>query len=274
MPTENIEMNNLRDLAFQIGINSNFVQGPAGNISYKKQSIGKAWVKKSGANLADALNQNIFMEMSLDIDLDQEISFTDESPSIEFYFHLYFSSTWVVHVHSVNAVTLAIRNDLPELLSNMGDEGFLVIDYAKPGYEIYKLIKSKIQRENTKTILLKNHGIIFFGNSACEVLNKLIKFESNFNNLFPEQIDLRREILNVGVSQYLNNGFLTPDHAVFYHSRNKSLKLKNISDQIEEALVKSLSKIPNLNLINCLNSKDVMDLLDWDLEKNRVKENK
>jgi len=269
-----MELNNLRDLAFQIGIDSNFVQGPAGNISYKNKSLGKAWVKKSGANLADALNQNIFMEMCLDTDLDQEISFTDEVPSIEFYFHLYFSSKWVVHVHSVNAVTLAIRRDLTELLSNLGDEGFLVIDYAKPGYEIYKLIKSKIQRENTNTILLKNHGIIFLGNSAHEVLDKLVNFESYFNKLLPEKINLRKEILNLGVTQYLNNGFLTPDHAVFYHSRNESMKLRNISEQIEEALVRILSKIPNFNLISFLNSKDVMELLDWDLEKNRVKENK
>ena len=76
------------------------------------------------------------------------------------------------------------------------------------------------------------------------------------------------------LNQYLNNRFITPDHAVFSLSKKMSSKLLTVSNEIDLSIAKSISKIPSFDLINFLDEANVRELIDWDLEKLRIEKNR
>ena len=121
-------------LSQQIGANPLLVQGPGGNTSIKQD--GRMWIKASGTELSDALDEDIFVAVDPDRALAELDGAGDGScrsalidsdcglrPSIETTFHALFPQRFVFHFHSVATICHAIavegRASLAEKLGGL-----------------------------------------------------------------------------------------------------------------------------------------------------------
>ena len=260
----------------KIGNDVTLTQGPGGNISMKmKRHI---LVKKSGFKMSDAMTMEIFVPLIwIRIRIISIIHFwiltnffTKKVPSIETYLHLAFPNKYVLHIHSIDSVGIAIRKDYKSLFRNFPN--ILCVDYQNPGKALFKAIKKIPDLQNAYVLVLQNHGLVLFGNSLAEIESKMSYFKSAV-----ESLNLNKPFLGPKQNHSLNQiqGFLTPDHATF------SSHLKNL-DLLEEkttfewvhdlkfALEESLKRVPALELLNVISSESGTKISNWRSEKRRI----
>ena len=251
-----------------IGRNRALTQGPGGNTSLKSGEF--IWVKSSGFNLSDAEVRPIFCAINKE-EPTKSLFDSNLQPSIESYLHAYVPHPAVIHVHSVGSIALAIRRNLKNEHFEMLDHCNLgYVEYVKPGKElgvqIHKLIGEKPQIQGA---ILKNHGIVLWGGQIKNVYKSLLKIEDRIcrklgveiNKVFSHEM---RDLLR-------DTGFLTPDHAVFstlIYSENCSLESSWIEDLIW-CLALAIGSIRADEEIQILHPREVDELLNWDLEKER-----
>ena len=121
----------LDEISTSIGLNRNLVQGPGGNTSWKS---GKSvWVKASGFQLRDALENEIFCEVDIKNPL-INLRRDNKSPSIESTLHAAIPAQFVIHIHSVASMALSCIKLLDEehydLLESLD---LAVVRYAQIG---------------------------------------------------------------------------------------------------------------------------------------------
>tara|TARA_B110000503_G_scaffold22004_1_gene33711 strand:- start:24 stop:1019 length:996 start_codon:yes stop_codon:yes gene_type:complete len=154
----------------KIGKNKLLVQGGGGNVSWKDKST--LWIKASGTNLSKAGKKNIFAAVDLH-KLQKSIKLghffekpivrnADLIPSIETYMHAVIPHKIVVHLHSIDFLSILIQKKCEIYLKTILKEyDYVFLNYVKPGGHLAKLIyKKNIKYKKINLILLKNHGII------------------------------------------------------------------------------------------------------------------
>ena len=105
-------------------------------------------------------------------------------PSIESILHALIPYRFVDHTHADAVVTISNSNRGEELISEIYGE-YLIIPYIMPGFFLAKMVynmSEKIDWETIKGIILHNHGVITFGNSAEESYNRMIDTVSLADN--------------------------------------------------------------------------------------------
>ncbi len=236
----------LSSLAVRVGARSNLVQGAGGNISFKNSDT--LWVKASGTRLKDAGRQNIFVAMDLPRTRKEVLqredlghlcfpSNTDTRmrPSIETAIHALLPHPYVLHVHSVGAISKSIsRNFVLEPSDVHFTAAVSQIGYHKPGIPLAKAILenlgSGVFPEESLLVLMGNHGMIAAGDSAQAVLDIVLEAEKVWNvapSVSASRIstdDGNVQVFSPGVldeaqRQTLLGGVLTPDEAVFLGSQ-------------------------------------------------------
>ena len=115
------ELAQLRDLSARIGGDPLLTQASSGNTSIKLDGV--LWIKASGKWMADADRYEMFVPVLLaeareqlkgnaDLVVDSTRSAAQAmSASIETFMHAVVPHRVVVHVHSVNAIAWAVRQD-------------------------------------------------------------------------------------------------------------------------------------------------------------------
>jgi rhamnose utilization protein RhaD (predicted bifunctional aldolase and dehydrogenase) len=179
------DLADLRQISARLGANPLLIQGPGGNTSVKQDEA--MWIKASGTLLAEANDRNIFVEVDLP-ELNKAIERADPKadepgefaripgglrPSIETSLHAVFPHRVVLHVHCVNTIALAVREDATERLAErLGAFDWAFVPYAKPGA---RLAASTAQARSltTNVIVLGNHGLIVAGESATKAAELL-----------------------------------------------------------------------------------------------------
>jgi len=168
------EIDNLIELSKKI---SKFVVGAEGNVStsYEEGII----IKGSGKSLSNPTpNDFVYVKG------DEYVG--DLKPSMEYRFHDWIINNlnvkYVSHTHPSNTLKIlcsknsddfAIKRLFPDQVVFNGDVS-CVVEYFNPGDDLYygviNSVKSYIKKNNKppKLILLKNHGIITFGNTIQE----------------------------------------------------------------------------------------------------------
>lgn len=294
---------------FSVGIN--YVQGAGGNISFKSE--GSLTIKASGTRFSDASTTNIFVNLPLEQtrllvleseDLSSLVEGTSRRrPSIETAIHALLPHKYVIHVHSVGAISRAVTHEISKSIEEIKDLGIvLTIPYAKPGIPLANQILSSLDRENGSDVfpfigLLSNHGLIVASedeNNAIEIIKTI---ENRWNKI--ESLPLERGLRNGGWIEiappgtlnefqtiFLSGGVLTPDEAVFLgpvpFSRGKLTQSKVcIEDDgsvwAEESLGHDAIEIAKSFLYVALNfdtnnfpqyltDEDISQLLHWDAE--------
>jgi rhamnose utilization protein RhaD (predicted bifunctional aldolase and dehydrogenase) len=275
-----------------VGQNIDLVQASGGNTSWKTGTV--AWIKGSGKRLKDALSEDIFSIVDFGSHSEDEIAaledFSDLSsngitPSIEANFHILLKSEFVTHLHSLGAVSIGVSSEETRL--KLSNNHIRFIPYARPGVDLAQEICA-IDWEQKDSLVLENHGVIFFDSSTSEIERKIQRFENTVKSFF-EGIQINPELPDW--IKILTGGVLTPDEAVFLGkkpfvvseiSTKESVAVNSLgellypqnfsSDRIELAnfYVRVAKLIEKKTQVTYLPPDEVESLLGWEKEKIRI----
>jgi rhamnose utilization protein RhaD (predicted bifunctional aldolase and dehydrogenase) len=241
----------IRKMCADLGNDPLMVQGAGGNVSWKEKDT--LWIKGSGAWLASALDEDIFVPVHLK-QLQEELAnqcFDVKPktvgehplrPSIETILHALMPQHIVVHLHAINPLSYLVAKNCEDtvraICQKTGIKGAFV-SYHKPGPQLAKAIHGALKDQpKANIIFLKNHGIVIGGDSVEEIDMLLILINAAFP---PRQSALQeslmvgevltspiksympfgdKEVQNLAFNKYLfnrlkNDWVLFPDHAVF-----------------------------------------------------------
>lgn len=170
-----VELDQLRNLSARVGSNPLLVQAAGGNTSLKVSEI--IWIKASGTWLKDANARDIFVPLDHAAILNSlrhndpscetcadfirsDLNATGLRPSIETTVHALMPQRVVLHVHCVNTIAWAIREDAKARLSErLRDFAWMFIPYARPGLPLANAIASN-QQPGVDVLILGNHGLV------------------------------------------------------------------------------------------------------------------
>jgi rhamnose utilization protein RhaD (predicted bifunctional aldolase and dehydrogenase) len=185
------EFHALRKLSAALGSDPLRTQGAGGNTSIKRDGV--MWIKASGTWLADALTHDITTPVLLE-PLRKAIGYRDPRaaavsdfvdsaanlsglrPSIETSVHAIMPLPVVVHIHCVNTIALAVRDDgeplVHERLRPHADVSLAFVPYRKPGLPLAQAIAEWLT-EITNVLVLANHGLVVAGETVAEVADRI-----------------------------------------------------------------------------------------------------
>ncbi len=189
---------NLDDLELRVytsrllGSNNNLVLHGGGNTSVKIG--GTLYVKGSGWDLATIKKEGFSPVKTIELiklleyerlsDKDmvkyQKDALLDKNapnPSIEAILHALIPYKFVDHTHADSIVTISNSNRGEELIKKLYKD-YIIVPYVMPGFLLAKMvynITEEIDWDNIKGIILHNHGIFTFSNSAKESYDNMIE---------------------------------------------------------------------------------------------------
>ena len=103
------------------------------------------------------------------------------SPSVETILHAALPFKFVDHTHADAVVTITNTSNGEERIKEIYGDRVVIIPYVMPGFDLAKdVVKIFAQQssENTEGMILMNHGIFTFGNSAKESYDRMIDLVS------------------------------------------------------------------------------------------------
>lgn len=164
----------LKQLSATLGSDPLLVQAAGGNTSIKQEGV--MWIKASGTWLQDATTKDIFVPLNLaalskalqedspDCEsclpfVQQDLNTLGLRPSIETSVHGLMPQRVVLHVHCVNTIAWAIREDAEIQLSRrLHGFNWSFIPYARPGLQLARAISQNL-KPSSNVIVLQNHGL-------------------------------------------------------------------------------------------------------------------
>ncbi len=180
----NFELNALRELSARLGSNPLLSQASSGNISYK--SDDSLWIKASGKWMIHAEDEDFLVSVELArakrcLREDTAIPETEDRgsrlfrASIETAMHVVLPQRVVIHVHSVNAISWAVREDGPsQLNTRLAGLHWQWIPYTPSGVFLARKIEDALIRcPHTNVFVLGNHGLVVCENS-CRSAEQLL----------------------------------------------------------------------------------------------------
>jgi len=174
----NEDLSPLLKLAGRVGCNPLLTQASTGNISLKLD--GTLWIKASGKWLADASGGKILIPLDLATvraSIRQNIEPAELYPnaSIETAMHVTLPHRVVLHVHSVNTIAWAVREDAAaQLESRLKGLRWQWVPYVASGLPLAREIRRALSaRPDTDVLVLGNHGLAL-GAKDCQATENLL----------------------------------------------------------------------------------------------------
>ena len=106
-------------------------------------------------------------------------------PSVETLLHAIIPFTWIDHTHADAVVTLTNTIEGNELIRKIYGERLLVIPYVMPGFKLARKVLEMtklVDWRKFEGMVLLNHGIFSFGDTACESYERMIELVSMAEN--------------------------------------------------------------------------------------------
>jgi rhamnose utilization protein RhaD (predicted bifunctional aldolase and dehydrogenase) len=183
------ELASLRAFSACLGRNPLLVQASAGNTSTKID--GTLWIKSSGKWLRTAELEDIFVavpivDVKLALDRNTDVISTYRTASgerlrssIETSMHAVLPHRVIAHLHSVNTIAWAVREDGRMQLSlHLRGLNWEWIRYVPSGCPLAREIEQGLSRSpDTNIFVLENHGLVICGDSCSEVQQLLFEVE-------------------------------------------------------------------------------------------------
>lgn len=265
-----------------LGQNDSLVLHGGGNTSVKSKVNGEdiLYVKGSGWDLV-SIKEEGFAGVKLDTLLEMaELEYLSDSdmvkyqkeamidksmpnPSVEAILHALIPFKFVDHTHADAVVTISNSKTGIENIKKIYPN-FLIVPYVMPGFILAKTINKMTQDgfnwESCEGIILHNHGIFTFDDSAktsyskmIDVVTKAEEFLENNAKIEFVQNEIKGfdttlfdvDFININQStlaltyasmpnlkEFASRGVLTPEHVI----RTKRVPLIVEDDNIEEAL--------------------------------------
>jgi len=188
-----------------LGQNSDLVLHGGGNTSVKIQQtnlFGEAedilCVKGSGNNLSTideygftplrlkTLRKLAALENISDAEMIRQQQMAKSNPdalnpSVEALLHAIIPFTWIDHTHADAVVTLTNTPEGTELIRKIYGEHLLLIPYVMPGFKLSRKVfemTKNVDWTQFEGMILLNHGIFSFGDSARESYTRMIDLVS------------------------------------------------------------------------------------------------
>jgi rhamnose utilization protein RhaD (predicted bifunctional aldolase and dehydrogenase) len=192
-----------------LGVDNNLVLHGGGNTSVKIG--GTLYVKGSGWDLATIEKEGFSPVKTIELiklldyerlsDRDmvkyQREALLDKNapnPSIEAILHALIPYKFVDHTHSDAIVTISNSNRGKEIIEKLYPD-YLIVPYIMPGFLLSKMVYNMtemIDWDSIKGIILHNHGIFTFSNSAKESYDNMID-AVNIANKFIRESKKKKE---------------------------------------------------------------------------------
>jgi len=191
--TTRAELTRLRELSARIGSDPLLTQASTGNSSIKVEGV--LWVKASGKWMADAIREDIFIPLDLaDVRarVTRKVDPADRyyGASIETAMHAVLPHPVVLHVHCVNTIAWAVREDAPvQLQYQMEGLRWQWIPYVPSGLPLAQEIEKVLSAfPHTDVLILGNHGLVL-GGDGCGVVEDLLSEVQRRLAISPRQTD-------------------------------------------------------------------------------------
>jgi rhamnose utilization protein RhaD (predicted bifunctional aldolase and dehydrogenase) len=179
------DVDRLLDLSERVGRDPLLVQAGTGNTSLKLKGV--LWIKASGKWLARAKLEKILVPIDLRearryLERNQDIAAAYENryhgelrPSIETAMHAVLPHRVVVHVHSVNTIAWAVRQDAPaQLATRLAGLDWQWIPFVPSGVPLALEIQKHLSCQPLPAVfVLGNHGLVI-GAECCGAAEKLL----------------------------------------------------------------------------------------------------
>jgi rhamnose utilization protein RhaD (predicted bifunctional aldolase and dehydrogenase) len=178
-----IEIASLLDLSARVGCDPLLAQGSNGNTSVKIDGV--LWIKASGKWLANAMQEEMLVPIDLTearesirnkMEIWQNHARKNQlRPSIETAMHAVLRRRVVIHLHSINTIAWAIRQDGPvQLKERLAGLHWQWVPYASSGIPLAREIKRIVaDAPETDILILANHGLVICGND-CDAAEELL----------------------------------------------------------------------------------------------------
>jgi rhamnose utilization protein RhaD (predicted bifunctional aldolase and dehydrogenase) len=178
----NEDLGPLLELAGRVGRNPLLTQASTGNISMKLG--GALWIKASGKWMADATGGKILIPLDLAgvrASIRQNIDPAELYPnaSIETAMHVTLPDRVVLHVHSINTIAWAVREDAAaQLKTRLDGLRWRWIPYVASGLPLAREIERALSsRRDTDVLVLGNHGLVLGGRDCQATADLLAEIE-------------------------------------------------------------------------------------------------
>jgi rhamnose utilization protein RhaD (predicted bifunctional aldolase and dehydrogenase) len=174
------ELNPLLELSARVGNDPLLTQASTGNSSMKLNGV--LWIKASGKWMADAYRSDILIPLDLravNECLEQNVDPADRftSASIETSMHAVLPRRVVLHVHSVNTIAWAVRQDAQaHLQQRLHGLRWQWIPYVPSGLPLTREIE-KVLSPDIDILVLGNHGLVLAGDDCADIERLLDEVE-------------------------------------------------------------------------------------------------
>jgi rhamnose utilization protein RhaD (predicted bifunctional aldolase and dehydrogenase) len=175
------DITQLRELSVKLGQDPTLVQAASGNTSIKVRD--EIWIKASGKWLADAGWDEIFVPVDRNT---LEPRHAKLSPSIETAMHAVLPHQVVIHVHSLNTISWAVREDGRARVSErLADLPWAWIPYVPSGQplarEIQRARNQAPRNQSTDVFVLANHGLVVAAQDCHSAEARLAEVEQRLD---------------------------------------------------------------------------------------------
>jgi len=191
--TNQAELTCLRELSARIGNDPLLTQASTGNSSIKLDGV--LWIKASGKWMADAIREDILIPLDLaDVRerVKQKVDPADRycGASIETAMHAILPHRVALHVHCVNTIAWAVRQDAPvQLQRQMEGLRWQWIPYVPSGLPLAQEIEKVLSAfPHTDVLILGNHGLVVGGDDCGAVEDLLFEVQRRLA-ISPRQAD-------------------------------------------------------------------------------------
>jgi len=193
LETNQAELTLLRELSARIGSDPLLTQASTGNSSIKLEGV--LWIKASGRWMADAMHEDIMIPLNLAEVKERVRQKVDPAEryaraSIETAMHAVLPHRVVLHVHCVNTIAWAVRQDaLLQLEHQLDGLRWQWISYVPSGlplaWEIEKVLSAS---PGADVLVLGNHGLVI-GGDDCGAVEHLLSQVQQRLAICPRQAD-------------------------------------------------------------------------------------
>jgi rhamnose utilization protein RhaD (predicted bifunctional aldolase and dehydrogenase) len=178
----------LKRLSARIGADPALVQAAGGNTSIKQNDV--LCIKASGTWLMNAVTDDIMVPVALEPLLDalarqdpaaekasdfvvQADNPSGLRPSIETSVHAVMPQRVVLHVHCIETIAIAVRQDAQSILSErLAGFDWVFVPYVRPGLPLSRAISKRLKPQ-TNVLVLGNHGLVVAGETVADAARLL-----------------------------------------------------------------------------------------------------
>jgi ribulose-5-phosphate 4-epimerase/fuculose-1-phosphate aldolase len=176
------ELTSLRELSARIGSDPLLTQGSTGNTSIKLDGV--LWIKASGKWMADATHEDILTPLDLAevqarVKQRRDPAERFARASIETAMHAVMPHRVVVHVHCVNTIAWAVRQDAQiQMEGRLDGLRWQWISYVASGLPLAGAIQRTLSGSpKSDVLILGNHGLVVGGEDCSAVEDLLFRVQ-------------------------------------------------------------------------------------------------